>query len=418
MPQESILVVDDEPGVRSMLEVILKDEGYAVAAVGTGEAGLAAARDRGFDAMLLDVWLPGIDGIETLQRLKRDGVDAEIVMISGHGTIDTAVKATKLGAFDFVEKPLSLEKTLLVLRNALKQRRLEKRNRVLLGRLTSDTEILGHSEASQRMRRESEAAAGTDAPVLIHGEAGSGRETIARHVHNAGRRAGEAFVHVPCVTLTAENGGRILFGYSGEPGRLDLAAGGTLFLDEVDAMPPELQDALGAWLAAHPDVRPIASSGSDPSTIRPGLRERLDVLRIAAAPLRDRREDIDLLASRFMRDLAREYGRSEKRFSADAMAALTSHDWPGNIRGLRNVVERSLLLAPAPEISAADLPAELGGGNAPAEDLYARFATLEAGRAAFERYFLSRAVREEKGDLASAAARVGVSIEELRRLLG
>jgi len=159
MTRESILVVDDEPGVRSMLEAILKDEGYGVTAVGTGEDGVAAAARRPFDAMLLDVWLPGIDGIETLSRIKAQGIDAEIVMISGHSTIETAVKATKLGAFDFVEKPLSLEKTLLVLRNALRQRRLEKRNRSLLDQLTRDTEILGDSEAARRVRREASAAA-------------------------------------------------------------------------------------------------------------------------------------------------------------------------------------------------------------------------------------------------------------------
>jgi two-component system nitrogen regulation response regulator NtrX len=212
MNRESILVVDDEPGVRSMLEAILKDEGYSVTVAGTGEDGVSAATGRAFDALLLDVWLPGIDGIETLSRLKASGIDAEVVMISGHGTIETAVKATKLGAFDFVEKPLSLEKTLLVLRNALRQRRLEKRNRSLLDQLARDTEILGDSEAIRRLRREAEAAAASEAPVLICGEPGSGRETLARHVHTTGRRADQAFVHVACGAVSGAAGAAAFFG--------------------------------------------------------------------------------------------------------------------------------------------------------------------------------------------------------------
>jgi len=212
MARERILVVDDEPGVRSMLEVILKDEGYAVDAVGTGEDALAAATERAFDALLLDVWLPGADGIETLSRLRAQGVDAEVVMISGHGTIDTAVKATKAGAFDFVEKPLSLEKTLLVVRNALRQRRLEQRNQSLLRQLARDSEILGESEAAERVRRAADAAGASEAPVLICGEAGSGRGAVARHVHATSRRAEHALVHVPCGALDKGTGGLVLFG--------------------------------------------------------------------------------------------------------------------------------------------------------------------------------------------------------------
>ena len=210
MSRESILVVDDEPGVRSMLEAILKDEGYGVEAVGSGEEGVVAASARAFDALLLDVWLPGIDGLETLSRLKASNIDAEVVMISGHGTIETAVKATKLGAFDFVEKPLSLEKTLLVLRNALRQRRLEKRNRSLLDQLARDTEIVGDSEAARRVRREADAAAGSESPVLVCGEAGSGREAVARRIHSASRRADQAFVHLACAGFNGAAGFRFL----------------------------------------------------------------------------------------------------------------------------------------------------------------------------------------------------------------
>jgi two-component system nitrogen regulation response regulator NtrX len=418
MIRESILVVDDEPGVRSTLEAILKDEGYGVSAVGTGEDGVAAATAGAFDALLLDVWLPGIDGIETLSRLKAGGVDAEVVMISGHGTIETAVKATKLGAFDFVEKPLSLEKTLLVLRNALRQRRLEKRNRSLLDQLARDTEILGDGEAVQRVRREAAVAAASEASVLVCGEAGSGRGTIARHVHTASRRADHAFVHVPCGALASEGGVAVLFGSDASRGRLALAEGGSLFLEDVDALPGDLQAPIASWLSGHPDVRVIATAATDPVGLKSPLREHVDIVRITTAPLRTRREDIAFLAARFISDLAREYGRGEKRFSPGALAVLGRHDWPGNVRALRNVVERALLLAAGDEIQVSDLPSELGGAGLATEDLYASFPTLADGLAAFTRYFLRRALREEKGDVEAAARRAGVPAATFRARIG
>ena len=408
MSRESILVVDDEPGVRSMLEAILKDEGYGVATVGTGEEGVTAASGRAFDALLLDVWLPGIDGIETLSRLKAQGVDAEVVMISGHGTIETAVKATKLGAFDFVEKPLSLEKTLLVLRNALRQRRLERRNRALLDQLARDTEILGESEAARRVRREADTAAASDAPVLVCGEVGSGRETVARRIHAASRRADQALVHVACGAL----------GDAADPGRLALAERGSVLLEDVDVLPGATQAAITAWLRDHPDVRVIATAGADPRGLTSPLREQIDVVRITTVPLRLRREDIAPIAARYQRDLAREYGRPEKRFSTEALGALSRYDWPGNIRALRNVVERALLFAPTDEIKLQDLPPELGGATPTAEDLYGKFASLAEGLAAFERYFLRRTLREAKGDVEVAARLAGVPVAALREQVG
>ncbi|HZN54057.1 MAG TPA: sigma-54 dependent transcriptional regulator [Candidatus Polarisedimenticolaceae bacterium] len=414
MPGERILVVDDEPGVRSMLEVILEDEGYVVDAVQTGEEGIAAATRGEFDALLLDVWLPGIDGIETLARLKSGRVDAEVVMISGHGTIDTAVKATKLGAFDFVEKPLSLEKTLLVVRNALRQRRLEQRNRSLLAQLTRDTEIVGESDAARRTRRDAAAAAGSDASVLICGERGSGRETVARNIHAASRRAGQALVHVSCGALAGPGGEAALFGARpDEGGRLALARGGSLFLEDLDALPTALQGRLASSLTAEADVRLIASAAADAAGIVSPLRERVDVLRIAIAPLRERREDIPVLALRFMRDLAREYGRPERRFDEAALAAVTRYDWPGNVRALRNLVERLLLAGGAGTIRPEELPPELGGATPASEDLYAPYASLAEGLQAFERYFLRRALREAKGDADAAARRAGVGVERL-----
>jgi len=201
MSGEMILVVDDEPGVRSALEPILADEGFDVIAVASGEEALEALDERKYDAMLLDVWLPGIDGLETLRRLRERNHDVEVVMISGHGTIDTAVKATKFGAFDFIEKPLSLDRMLLVLRNALRQRRLLRSNRQLIEQLGRDTEVIGAGRRAGELRGMTEIAAESDAPVLICGERGSGREAVARRIHAAGRRPDGPFVEIPCRAL-------------------------------------------------------------------------------------------------------------------------------------------------------------------------------------------------------------------------
>jgi two-component system nitrogen regulation response regulator NtrX len=412
MSAENILVIDDEPGVRDALEDILRDEGFTVATAASGEEGLEALEVNRFDAVLLDVWLPGIDGLETLIRLRQRHVDSEVVMISGHGTIETAVRATKLGAFDFVEKPLSLERTLLVLRNALRQRWLEKRNRRLLEQLNRDTEIVGHSAAAERLRAEVGAAATSDAPVLICGERGSGRETVARRLHSTGPRAGEAFVDLPCGALDAQAGAGALFGSPPQAGRLQLAEGGVLFLDDVESLDPAVQRRLAATLdvrsEAAPNVRILASAGTRP-VLEPSLRQLLEVVRIDVPPLRERREDIPLMAGRFMRELSREYGREDKRLAPRALAAMQAHDWPGNVRELRNLVERLLLLAPSETVDVGDLPAVLGGAPGAAEDLYREFESLAEGVEAFERYYIRRVLAEERRDLAGTARRLGVA---------
>ena len=271
MAHERILVVDDEPGVRGALEGILQDEGFDVATATSGEEGIEKLSEGGIDAVLLDVWLPGIDGIETLTELRERGIDAEVVMISGHGTIETAVRATRLGAFDFIEKPLSLEKTLLVIRNALRQRRLERRNRRLLEQLDRDTEVLGSSAAAESLRQRVAAAAGTDAPVLLCGESGSGRETAARRIHASGPRSGEAFVGVPCAALDAPTAEQTLWGGADRRGLIALADRGSLFLDEAERLDPAIQSRLAAVFdrgRQHaPDVRLLASTGPDPAIL-------------------------------------------------------------------------------------------------------------------------------------------------------
>jgi len=422
MSSARILVVDDEPGVRSALEGILADEGFEVRAEPTGENALDRLSLEPFDAVLLDVWLPGIDGLETLVRMRQLGSDAEVVMISGHGTIETAVRATKLGAFDFIEKPLSLEKTLLVLRNALRQRRLERTNRHLLEQLARDIEILGTSPAATRLRQMVGVAAESDAPVLVCGEQGSGRETVVRHIHREGRRSEGAFVEVPCGALDVDSAERALFGPVDDTGRVRLADGGTLFLEDVDRLSPALQRRLAATLVRDAGrsrgPRILASAPPGARGIERELRQYLDVLRVDVPSLRERRDDVPLLVDRFLSDLAREYGRTSKHLAPEALAALKSHHWPGNLRELRNLLERIVVAVPGDTVSPADLPAPLGGWAEPGVDLYQDFASLADGVRSFERYYVARLLAQEGGVEENAALRLGISPATLREKLG
>jgi two-component system nitrogen regulation response regulator NtrX len=421
MAGERVLVVDDEPGVRTALENILADEGYRVKAVETAEEALDALEDDAFDAILLDVWLPGMDGLEALRRVGERRSDAAVVMISGHGNIETAVRATKLGAFDFVEKPLSLEKTLLVLHNALRQRRLELRNRHLLEQLARQTEIAGHSVAARRLREAVEIAARSDAPVLVCGEPGSGRESVARRIHSSGPRAEGPFVEVPCGALDAAAVASALFGSQQDVARIRLAAGGSVFLEDVDLLAPELQRRLGSSLGAQAreriPARLLASASLDAATLDEPLRRRLEVIRIPVPPLRERRDDVPLLAERFLGDLAREYGREPKRLSPDCLLALKAHRWPGNVAELRNLMERLLLFSSGDVVQVSDLPEDLGGAGPAVEDLYRDFGSLDEGLRAFARYYIRRILFEERTNKAKAARRLGLTKAELDRRL-
>jgi len=416
MAAQRILIVDDEPGVRTALEGILADEGFHVESAATGEQGLECLVDGEFDAVLLDVWLPGADGLETLQRLRERNLDPAVVMISGHGTIETAVRATKLGAFDFVEKPLSLERTLLVLRNALRQRNLERMNLRLLEQLSRDTEITGNSDVAHDLRRAVEMAAKSDAPVFLVGPHGSGRETIARRIHATGGRPDAPFVEVPCAALDEGSVDAVLFGSTDAPGRIDLAGGGSLFLGEIDRLARAIQKRLAGVLDNRvrrvPGLRVLASASS--TELAGELSRFLDGIRIDVPSLRRRAEDIRLLAERFMHEAAREYAREPKRLAADALDALTAWDWPGNIRELRSLMDRLVLFVDADRICAADLPATLAGGPV-SRDLYGSFESLAAGIAEFERYHLAKALEESVGDKQLAAARLGLTPEQFHR---
>src|SRR6187399_1020018 len=363
----SILIVDDEPGVRSALSGVLRDEGYRVEAVASGEACIERVTREAVDLIILDVWLPGMDGLATLARLRERQVDSQEVLISGHGNIESAVRAIKLGAFDFVEKPLSLEKTVLVVRNALRQRRLEDENRALRARVDRTRTMVGESQAMRQLREQVAMAAPTNGRVLIYGENGTGKELVARTIHGHSRRARGPFIEVNCAAIPEELIESELFGHmrgsftgatADRRGKFELADGGTLFLDEIGdmslktqakvlrALQEQVVEPVGGTAGMRVDVRVLAATNKDLTTeirasrFREDLYFRLNVIPIFVPPLRDRPDDIARLADHFMADFAREYGRRIKTFESNAVSALQRYDWPGNVRELRNVIER------------------------------------------------------------------------------
>src|SRR3954467_675588 len=367
----TVLVVDDEAGVRSALSGVLRDEGYAVDAVDSGEACLDRASRAPYDVIVLDIWLPGIDGLATLARLHERRVDAPVVMISGHGNIESAVRAIKMGAFDFVEKPLSLEKTVLVVRNALRQQRLEAENRALRARVDRHQTMIGESYAMRQLREQVAMAAPTNGRVLIYGENGPGKELVARTVHGLSRRRAAAFVELNCAAIPEELIESELFGHvrgaftgavSDRRGKFEVADGGTIFLDEIADMSLKTQakvlrvlqeqtlEAVGGSAQIKVDARVLAATNKDlqveirAGRFREDLYFRLNVIPVFVPPLRDRQEDIPLLADHFMAEFAREYGRRIKGFDAGGRSALQHYPWPGNVRELRNVIERLMIM--------------------------------------------------------------------------
>src|ERR671934_1090010 len=378
----TILIVDDEPGVQKALTGVLSDEGYAVECVSTGEACLDRVTRGPVDLIVLDVWLPGMDGLATLARLRERQVDAQVVLISGHGNIESAVRAIKMGAFDFVEKPLSLEKTVLVVRNALHQRRLEAENRALRARVDRTQTMVGESDAMRQLREQVAMAAPTNGRVLIYGENGTGKELVARTIHGLSRRRANAFVEVNCAAIPEDLIESELFGHikgaftgavADRRGKFEVADGGTIFLDEIGDMSLKTQakvlrvlqeqtmEPVGGTNRIRVDARVLAATNKDlQAEIRAGrFREdlyfRLNVIPIFVPPLRDRADDILLLAEHFMTELSVEYGRRPKKFDPGAAAGLRSFRWPGNVRELRNVVERLMIMVPGDTIALHDV---------------------------------------------------------------
>jgi two-component system nitrogen regulation response regulator NtrX len=436
---DSILIVDDERGIRESLSGVLRDDGFTVEAVASGEECLQALAGRAFACVLLDVWLPGISGLETLRLMRESNSDAAVVIISGHGNVETAVRATKLGAFDFIEKPLSIEKTVLTVRNALRQRQLERANAEMSAELSAEYAMIGASVAMRALRKQIAVVAPTDGRVLISGESGAGKELVARAIHAQSRRAAALFIEVNSAAIPEELIESELFGHvkgsftgatSAKKGKFELADGATLFLDEVSDMSANVQakvlrvleeqrfEPVGSNTPISVDVRVIAATNKrldeeiEKGTFRADLFFRLNVIPFEVPPLRERVEDVPLLIEHFNQRFANAYGRKPKEFDAEAIELMQRYSWPGNVRELRNTIERVVILHQKPRVSVQDLPA-FGDAEPPASSY--RFPSFKEASDAYHREFIQRKLDEAEGNVSRAAELMGIDRSHLYR---
>ncbi len=441
MIQDRILVIDDESSIRSSLQGILEDEGYAVRTAETGEEGLALLKMQNFGLVLLDIWLPEMSGIDVLRQIRTLEDRPSVVVISGHGTVDTAVKATKLGAFDFLEKPLSLEKVVLTVKNALRQFKLEEENLQLRERLRVRYHLVGKSAPIQKLRTEIKKAAPTNGRVLISGENGTGKELVARLIHQQSKRNGKRFVEINCAAIPDDLIESELFGYvkdhslhalKDKRGKLLLADGGSLFLDEIGEMSLKTQaklvkavveqkfEPLGSGEAVTFDARFIAATSENPKDLisKGRLREdlffKLNVIPMHIPALRERPEDIPLLIHYFLRFYSLEYGKKPKTMNAEALKAFLNYHWPGNVSELMNVIERFVIMVEDEEIGISHLSLlvetreqEQVPGSHP-------FPTLSQATRIFERKFIHRALIKNNWDMSKTAADLFLRPEALK----
>jgi two-component system nitrogen regulation response regulator NtrX len=437
-----VLIVDDEESIRRSLAGLLTDEGWEVEAAADGEAALAGVRDEagGYDVVLLDIAMPGRDGLAVLEELRAAHPELPVVMMSGHGTIETAVRSTRLGAFDFIEKPLSAEKLFLTLQHAVDQRRLAAENQRLRAEALRAHEILGSSEPILKLKQQIAQAAPTNGWVLITGENGTGKELVARQIHLQSRRAAEPFVEVNCAAIPEELIESELFGHekgaftgaiARKLGKFEMAHRGTLFLDEIADMSLKTQakvlrvlqeskfERVGGNEPIEVDVRVIAATNKDlekeiaGGSFREDLYYRLAVLPFHVPPLRERREDIPVLARAFVEEFCAEAGARPKTVTPRALHLLRSYSWPGNVRELRNLMERLVLMTPGPRIQPEDIPEGVRVA-APREEGGTE-GTLEEARRAFEREFLVAKLREHGWNVSRTAEAVGLARESLSR---
>jgi two-component system nitrogen regulation response regulator NtrX len=438
MKRHHILVIDDEPGIRETLCAVLEDEGYAAEAAPDGESGLARLAEFPFDCVLLDVWMPGLDGMDVLNRIE-ERPEAErpaVVMISGHATIETAVRATKMGAFDFLEKPLTIENVVVVVKNSIEQRRLAM-ELARLGEPMMRYPIIGDSVPMKAVRQQLSLMAATNGRVLIYGESGTGKELVAHAIHALSPRAKEAFVEVNCAAIPEDLIESELFGHrrgsfagasEDKVGKIQKADGGTLFLDEVGDMSLRTQakvlrvldeqrvEPLGANESIRVDCRVIAATNKqleqeiDRGNFREDLFYRLNVIPINVPALRERNEDVPLLARHFLHEFTTAYGRKAKELAPDALALLQEYAWPGNVRELRNLIERIVIMNPQMRIDARHIPLPVNR-RAPAET----FSSLQEVREAAEREYILKKLEETKGNVSRTAELLGLERSHLYR---
>lgn len=437
MIEPVVLIVDDEEGIRESLSDILQDDGYGILTSGSGEEAIKALRAQNPDLVFLDIWLPGMDGIQTLKEIKEINPDLPVIMISGHGNIELAVKATKMGAYDFLEKPLSLDRILLATKRAIERKTLEMENRVLKQNLKKQQRLVGDSQKMNQLQEQMDMAAKSNSRVLILGESGSGKELVAHILHEKSSRAEKPFVEVNCAAIPQELIESELFGhekgsftgaFERKKGKFELADEGTLFLDEVGDMSLTTQSKVlrvietqefqrvGGSKNIKVDVRIIAATNKDlfeevkKSTFREDLFYRLHVIPIIVPPLRERKEDIPELVEYFLGYFATEYGQKPKKITPEALKAFESYDWPGNIRELRNVIERLVIMTQSDVITPKNIIIE----GASRSD-YFSFKTLKEARESFEKDFIIKKLEENNWNISKTAEILNIERSNLHR---
>jgi two-component system nitrogen regulation response regulator NtrX len=440
----TILIVDDEESIIQSLQGILSDEGFDVISATSGSSAVEKIDETIPDLVLLDIWMPGIDGIETLVKIKEAHPQLPVVMMSGHGTIETAVKATKLGAYDFIEKPLSLEKVLLCINNAVDHSKLEEEISLLKEKQKRKFQITGDSTAIMQLKEQIRIVSRTNAWVLISGENGTGKELVAHTIHRLSPRSRKPMIEVNCAAIPEELIESELFGHekgaftgatSMKKGKFDLAHEGTLFLDEIGDMSLKAQsktlrilqeqnfERVGGSRTIQVDVRVIAATNKDleaeiqKGTFREDLYYRLHVIPMRVPPLRERVEDIPQLIKEFISEISVDMNLEPKVFSEDALLLLRRYHWPGNIRELRNLVERLFIMSPNKEIRASDIPPPFNQVQ-DMKDAYASglaASTYKEAKGIFEKVFLVKKLREFNWNISQTAEAIGIERSNLHK---
>jgi len=445
----NILIVDDEQSIRDSLTGILQDEGFNPVTAANGEEALSRLREDKPDLILLDIWMPGMDGLETLTRIRDHQPEQMVIMMSGHGTIETAVKATKLGAHDFIEKPLSLEKLLLTIQNALKLTQLVEENRELKAKIAKEYEMIGTSSAIIELKKQIEIVAPTSGWALISGENGTGKELVARAIHTLSQRSDKPFVEVNCAAIPEDLIESELFGHekgsftgatAQRRGKFDQANEGTLFLDEIGDMSLKTQakvlrilqerkfERVGGNRTIEVDVRVIAATNKDllrliaNGQFREDLYYRLNVIPFHVPPLRERQQDIPLLANHFLTFFCRKEGREIKALDDDALESMIRYPWPGNVRELKNLIERLVIMVPTKVIARAQLPQSIktqqqeAADTLPSHDSTLAVAdTFREAREEFEKEFLLRKLEENDWNVSRTAEAIEMERSNLHR---
>jgi two-component system nitrogen regulation response regulator NtrX len=444
----SVLIVDDEPSILQSLSGLLYDEGFEVMTATNGYEALKIIDSESPDLVLLDIWMPGIDGIETLKEIKKNNAFIQVIIISGHGTIETAVKATKLGAFDLIEKPLSIDKVIVAINNALNFRRLEEENRYLRKKTIEKHSINGDSPQTVTLKKQIAIAAPTDAWILITGENGTGKELVARTIHQLSPRAAQPFVDVSCAAIPEELIESELFGHEKgvfteatgkKRGKFELANNGTIFLDEIGDMSLRTQakilrvlqeqkfQRVGGSRTLSVNARVIAASNKDlereieKGSFREDLYFRLNVIPIEVPNLKNRSEDIPLLVETFLDESAKQNHSKRKEITRKALDMLCAYPWPGNVRELRNLVERMAIMAEDDIIDVSDMPApynsNLGKGLGLVESQLFIIDVLKDAKKAFEKEFIQKKLLQHDNNVAKTAKSIGVKQSYLYKKL-